>query len=35
MILVYPLVGAILVFATGQLSTSTAVIAAVSAVAAR
>ena len=33
MILVYPLVGAILVFATGQLSTSTAVIAAVSAVA--
>ena len=31
MILVYPLVGAILVFATGQLSTSTAVIAAVSA----
>ncbi len=33
MILVYPLVGAILVFATGQLSTSTAVIAAVSAAA--
>jgi len=33
MILVYPLVGAILVFATGQLSTSTAIIAAVSAVA--
>ena len=32
MILVYPLVGAILVFATGQLSTSTAAIAAVSAV---
>jgi uncharacterized membrane protein YbhN (UPF0104 family) len=32
MILVYPLVGAILVFATGQLSTSTATIAAVSAV---
>jgi len=31
MILVYPLVGAILVFATGNLSTSTAVIAAVSA----
>jgi uncharacterized membrane protein YbhN (UPF0104 family) len=31
MILVYPLVGAILVFATGQLSTSTALIAAVSA----
>lgn len=31
MILVYPLVGAILVFATGQLSTSTAVIAGVSA----
>ncbi len=31
MILVYPLVGAIFVFATGQLSTSTAVIAAVSA----
>jgi uncharacterized membrane protein YbhN (UPF0104 family) len=31
MILVYPLVGAILVFATGHLSTSTAVIAAVSA----
>jgi putative heme transporter len=33
MILLYPLVGAILVFATGQLSTSTALIAAVSAVA--
>jgi putative heme transporter len=33
MILVYPLVGAILVFATGQLSTSTAIIAAVSAAA--
>jgi putative heme transporter len=33
MILVYPLVGSILVFATGQLSTSTAVIAAVSAAA--
>lgn len=33
MILVYPLIGAILVFATGQLSTSTAVIAGVSAVA--
>ena len=32
MILVYPLVGAILVFATGQLSSSTAAIAAVSAV---
>src|SRR4051794_28775124 len=32
MILVYPLVGAVLVFATGQLSTSTATIAAVSAV---
>src|SRR3954452_10470975 len=31
MILVYPLVGAILVFATGQLSSSTAAIAAVSA----
>src|SRR3954464_11510786 len=31
MILVYPLVGAVLVFATGQLSTSTATIAAVSA----
>lgn len=31
MILVYPLVGAVLVFATGQLSTSTALIAAVSA----
>jgi putative heme transporter len=31
MILVYPLVGAILVFATGQLSTSTALIAGVSA----
>jgi uncharacterized membrane protein YbhN (UPF0104 family) len=33
MILVYPLVGAILVFGTGELSTSTAVIAGVSAVA--
>jgi uncharacterized membrane protein YbhN (UPF0104 family) len=33
MILVYPLIGSILVFATGQLSTSTAVIAAVSAAA--
>src|SRR3954466_8910512 len=32
MILVYPLVGALLVFATGQLSSSTAAIAAVSAV---
>jgi uncharacterized membrane protein YbhN (UPF0104 family) len=32
MILVYPLIGAILVFATGQLSSSTAAIAAVSAV---
>ena len=32
MILVYPLVGAILVFATGELSSSTAVIAGVSAV---
>src|SRR5262245_56933092 len=31
MILVYPLIGAILVFATGQLSTSTALIAGVSA----
>jgi uncharacterized membrane protein YbhN (UPF0104 family) len=33
MILVYPLIGSILVFATGQLSTSTALIAGVSAVA--
>jgi uncharacterized membrane protein YbhN (UPF0104 family) len=33
MIFVYPLIGSILVFATGQLSTSTAVIAAVSAAA--